>query len=161
MKRFLNSTSMCVAVVICAMLTSRAFAQPQVAPGGAPMTPHRPRQPGGILGDSLGNYLTIEGILYQGKGKVESNTLIVDTVDGKKLDKPIGVLIRNVRQLPPKVRCVLKGYELGEMIGTPPAVPVAAKELGTTYDLSAAMWRWRPYFVVLIPVEPKGLELLK
>ena len=97
--------------------------------------------------------------MYEGPGKVESNTLIVDTVNGQKLNRPVLVLVRNVR-LPTKTRCILKGYECGEMIGSPPALRQATEEQGREYvELSAAVWRWRPYFVVLIAAEPKGLEL--
>jgi hypothetical protein len=47
------------------------------------------------------------------------------------------------------------------MIGTPPAVFAAAKEQGREVDGSQAVWQWSPYFVALIVVEPKGLELRK
>ena len=122
----------------------------------------RPRWPGGFLGDTLGEYLTIEGVPSDGRGKVESNTLVVDTLNGKKLDRPIPIRVRNVR-LPAEGRCVLKGYELGEMIGRPPAEYAAAKEQGKDPDELARFdqtaWRWRPYFVVLIAVSPKELEV--
>ena len=58
--------------------------------------PLQPRQPGGYLSDSLGTYLTIEGVLYDGNGKVESNSLVVDTVDGKRLEEPALILKKNV-----------------------------------------------------------------
>ena len=77
--------------------------------------PMRPTSPTGYLGP-LGTYRTIEGVLYDGGGKVESNTLVVHVVDGQVLEPPMLILVKNAR-LPPKVRCVLKGYELGEMIG--------------------------------------------
>jgi hypothetical protein len=79
------------------------------------------------------SYRTIEGLLYDGNGKVESNTLVVDVVDGKRLDKPIYIRVKNTR-IPPKVRCVLKGYELGEMIGRPPAEYDLTKALGGDPD---------------------------
>jgi len=123
--------------------------------------PQRPRQPTGHLGP-LGTYRTIEGVLYAGRGKVESNTLVVDVVDGKRLEKPIHILIKNAR-IPPKVRCVLKGYELGEMIGRPPAEYALTKELGRDPNelarRDATAWRWRPFFVPLIATGPKGLEI--
>lgn len=44
------------------------------------------------------------------------------------------------------------------MIGSPPALCQAAQEQGEPYvERSAAVWRWRPYFVVLIAAEPKSL----
>jgi hypothetical protein len=48
------------------------------------------------------------------------------------------------------------------MIGTPPAALAAAKEQGRTdVNQPQKAWQWWPYFVALIVVEPKGLELLK
>ena len=162
MKRFAYSGIVCAAAALSAMIISSAAGQSQVVPGGTQVKSVRPRQPGGLLGDALGTYRTIEGVLYDGRQeKVESNTLLVDTVDGKKLEKPIGVLIRNVRPVPAKTRCVLKGYESGEMIGEPPAVSDAAKEQGTKHVPESPVWGWHPYFVVLIAAEPKGLELHK
>jgi hypothetical protein len=151
-------------IVYATMAVSTASAQTAVLPvdGTIQTPPIRPRSPGGILGDSLGWYVTIEGILYDGIGKVESNTLVVDTIDGKKLQKPVFVLVRNV-SLPAKERCILKGYELGEMIGRPPAEYAAAREQGKDAEELArrdqTIWRWRPYFVVLIAAKPAGLEI--
>ncbi|VTR94509.1 sigma-70 family rna polymerase sigma factor : RNA polymerase sigma factor, sigma-70 family OS=Singulisphaera acidiphila (strain ATCC BAA-1392 / DSM 18658 / VKM B-2454 / MOB10) GN=Sinac_0185 PE=4 SV=1: Sigma70_r2: Sigma70_r4_2 [Gemmata massiliana] len=148
--------------------TPTATSQPGLATQPvAPVPPNdtsaarRPRQPGGVFRDWLGEYLTIEGTLYEG-GKVEAGTLLVDTVNGKKLDKPVSIVTRSpnfpekILDLPSKKRCVLKGYEMGEMIGTPPAVITAAKEQGRDVGESQAVWQWRPYFVVLIVDEPKA-----
>jgi hypothetical protein len=64
--------------------------------------------------------------------------------------------------LPSKQRCILKGFESGEMIGVPPAVSAAAEEQGwKEVPTSQAVWRWRTYFVALVVVEPKDLELQK
>ena len=161
MNRCFYCTIVCVVTALFAISLAAAGAQRPIVPSDAQANPVRPRQPGGLLGDSLGTYITIEGVLYDGfQEKVESNTLLVDTVDGKKLAEPIQVLIRNVRPVPAKTRCVFKGYELGEMIGTPPAVRDATEELGQKYvEQSSALWRWRPYFVVLIAVEPGAFQL--
>jgi len=144
---------------LCAAAT--ALAQPVVQLQQGEELPLAPRQPTGFLG-ALGTYRTIEGVLYDENGKVESNTLVVDIVDGKRLDKPIYILVKNTR-IPPKVRCVLKGYELGEMIGRAPAEYDLTKELGGDPDelakRDAAVWRWRPFFVPLIATEPKGLKV--
>jgi RNA polymerase sigma factor (sigma-70 family) len=138
------------------------------APGGSEVI--RPIQPPAVLGDRLGEYLTIEGVKIEG-GKVESETLLVDTVNGKKLDRPIPLPVRGSSHLgppldlPAKTRCVLKGYELGEMIGRPPAEYAAARERGQDPEelmkRDATAWRWRPYFVALIAVEPNGLVIPK
>jgi hypothetical protein len=144
--------------IIC-VAAPMAVGQPPVAPAKTV----GPRQPGGFLGE-LGTYLTIEGVLVKGL-KVESPALLVDTVNGKKLDKPVPLHVRNVRNLPAKQRCVLKGYELGGMIGRPPAEYAAAREQGQDAEelakRDALVWQWRPYFVALIAVEPEGLELFK
>ena len=110
-----------------------------------------------VLGKGLGEYLTIEGVRAE-KGMVGPRDMIVDTIDGKKLATPVHIGIRNV-DLPVKQRCVLKGYETGEMIGTPPAAQEAAKEQGREAKIEQAGWGWYPLFVVLIVVEPKGLEI--
>ena len=92
-------------------------------------------------------------------GKVESNSLVVDTVNGKRLEEPVLILIKNVR-LPGKERCVLKGYELGAMIGSPPALRETAEEQGEKYkEQSAAAWRWRPFFVVMLPLNRRDWRL--
>ena len=138
-------------------LSARAVAQTQQDD----VFPMLPREPSGRLG-ALGAYRTIEGVLYEGGGKVESNTLIVDIVDGKRLDKPFYIVVKNTR-IPAKVRCVLKGYELGEMIGRPPAEYALTRELGgdphELADRDATVWRWRPYFIPLMATQPKGLEV--
>lgn len=154
------------------MAVPLALVQLAVPSGVAKAETIRPRQPGGLLRDQLGAYLTIEGVKAE-DGKIETGTLLVDTVDGKKLDKPISLVIRGAYvvndnlqparlDLPAKHRCVFKGFESGEMIGVPPAVQAAAAEQGWKgVPISPAQWQWRPYFVALIVVEPEGLELRK
>jgi RNA polymerase sigma factor (sigma-70 family) len=136
----------------------------------APLAPGKtgPRQPGGVLGDRLGEYLTIEGVLAEGV-KIETGTFVVDTVNGKKLDKPVPIVIRphdfnatrfdlpTAYVIRPNCRTVLKGFESGEMIGVPEGVRAAAKELGRSdVPMSPKDWQWRPYFVVYIMFEPKS-----
>ena len=145
---------------ICALTTPHAIGQPTVGPGGAKVEPAAgPRPPGGVLGVGLGDYVTIEGVRVE-EGKVGTRTLIVESVNGKKPPKPIGIWIENL-ELPAKTRCVLKGYESGSMIGTPPAAFEAAKEQGRTVGEGQAAWQWHSHFVALIVVEPKGLEVPK
>lgn len=160
----------CTGTALVAMTDPVALGQRPVAPDGRNTVTVQPRQPGGLLGDQLGTYLTIEGVKSEGV-KVESGTLVVDTVDGKKLDKPISLVIRgasvvnqNLRparlEIPAKQRCIFKGFESGEMIGVPPAVSAAAKEQGwQEVPMSPVHWQWRPYFVALVVVEPNDLEL--
>lgn len=158
---------MCVVISLAA--ASLVFGQTPVAPNTNTVVV-KPLQPIGALGDELGVYRTIEGFLSEGI-KVETGTLIVDTVDGKKLDQPVPMVIRGavivnhnlqpaLLSLPPKQRCILKGFESGEMIGVPPAVSIAAKEQGwNDVPMSPKHWQWRSYFVALVVVGPKGLEI--
>ena len=154
-------------VVISLATASLVFGQTPVAPNTNTVFV-KPLQPTGVLGDELGVYRTIEGFLSEGI-KVETGTLIVDTVDGKKLDQPVSMVIRGamivnhnlqpaILSLPPKQRCILKGFESGEMIGVPPAVSIAAKEQGwNDVPMSPINWQWRSHFAALVVVEPKGL----
>ena len=147
------AVSVCLTCVLA--LTPVANAQTARTPnGGKAVDAYYPRV---LLGSRPGTYLTIEGVSgHEVKGG--RDFLVVDTVNDKKLDKPIPVPVSNVR-LPEGERCLLKGYELGEMVGQPPAVREAAKEQGIELPPSALPWRWQPYFVVLIPLEPKTLKL--
>ncbi len=138
------------AAVVFALLTGLV----PVSGDDKPVVIKGARSPGGILGDELGEYLTIEGVA-DGEGKKGGNRVLrVDTVGGKKLAKPVNIRIHNY-DVPEKQRCIFKGYETGEMIGTPPAVTAARKELGrSNIGESQAMWQWHTHFVVLIVVEP-------
>ncbi len=162
----------CAGTAFAAMTVPPALGQLPVLPGGPNTESVRPRQPGGILSDQLGVYRTIEGFRSEGS-KDETGTLLVDTVDGKKLDKPIPLVIRGAvvvdhnlqpagLSLPEKQRCKLKGFESGEMIGVPPAVSAAAQEQGwEEVPMSPKLWQWRPYFIALVVIEPKDLEFRK
>lgn len=109
--------------------------------------------PSGRLGHPLGTYLTIEGVRME-KGKVGTRTLLVDTVNGQKLTEPVGVSIDNVKHpgLPKGTRCVIRGYESGEMIGVPFAVAKAEN-----IPLPQAAWQFRRYFIMTSVIEPKSL----
>ena len=162
----------CAGIAIAATTFPLALGQLPAPPGGTITETVKPRQPGGLLADQLGVYRTIEGFRAEGT-KIETGTLLVDTVDGKKLEKLIPLVIRGAvivdhnlqpatLNLPPRQRCILKGFELGEMIGVPPAVSTAAQEQGwKEVPMSPAQWQWRPYFVALVVNEPKVLELRK
>ena len=165
MRNVVNLIIVCAGTALVAMTVPLTLGHGPVVGDTA-----KPRQPGGLLDDQLGMYLTIEGVRSEG-GKVETGTLLVDTVDDKKLDKPIPLVIRgalvvdgNLQRaslsLPAKGRCKLKGFESGEMIGVSPAVSAAAQEQGwKEVPMSPVQWQWRPYFVALVVVEPKSLEL--
>lgn len=123
--------------------------------------PQRPRQPTGYLGP-LGRYHTIEGVWDGGRAKLGANTLVVDVVDGKPLDKRVFIPVINTT-IPRKERCVLKGYESGHMVGRPPAEYALTRELGGDVEelqrRDATGWHWSPYFVPLMAVQPKDLEI--
>lgn len=112
--------------------------------------------PEGRLGHPLGTYLTIEGVRAE-TGKVGTNTLLVDTVNGETLDRPIGISVDNVKSLPEGERCVIKGYETGKMIGVPPAVIEAAREAGRNVPPAQAEWQFYRFFVMISSVRPEGL----
>jgi hypothetical protein len=114
--------------------------------------------PNGRLGHPLGTYLRIEGVRAEA-GKVGTQTLLVDTVNGAKLDPPIGIWIDNVSSLPKGERCIIKGYESGKMIGTPPAVIQAAKEAGRDIALPQAAWQFYRFFIMISSVQPQGLTV--
>ena len=113
--------------------------------------------PAGRLGHPLGTYLTVEGVRVEGP-KTGGRTLLVDTLNGKKLDIPVGIGVENVASLPQNGRCIFRGYETGSMVGIPPAVVEAAKEEGKTISLPQAGWQFRRYFIVTSVVEPRDLK---
>lgn len=108
--------------------------------------------PSGRLGHPLGTYLTIEGVRAE-EGKVGVNTLLVDTVNGKRLGAPICIWVENVDSLPKDTRCIVRGYESGKMIGVP--FEVAKKE---QLPLPQAGWQFFRYFIVTSIAEPKDLK---
>lgn len=174
MKNLAGIRIVCFGLLIAALSFPFAFGQSPVTPGGTSIKPERHadvRQPGGRLSDQIGVYRTIEGVRPAGPGKFETGTLLVDMVDGERLEKPIPLLVRggvivnhNLQEitlrLPADQHFVLKGFETGEMVGVPPAIMIAAREQGwTEVPMSSRGWHWRPYFVALMVVEPKGFEL--
>ena len=170
MQKFVRPLLCCAATMVFALAISTTCGQPLRAVGAVQAASAvGPQQPGGLLTKGTGKYLTIEGIKLEG-GKVETNTLLVDTVDGKKLEQPVPLVIHvnyikdhNLREasfrLPSRQRCIFKGYESGSMVGVPPAVYEAAREQGwTNVPMSPVSWHWRPYFVALVLVQPKVLD---
>jgi len=113
--------------------------------------------PKGKLGHPLGTYLTIEGVRFGvdkiGKAKIDSHTLLVDTINGKKLDRPITISIETSASLPMQERCVFRGYESGRMVGVP--FEAARAE---NIPLPAAVWHFHRYFVITSVVRPEGLD---
>ena len=110
--------------------------------------------PLGGLGYVIGTYLTIEGVRAEGF-KTGARTLSVDTVNGRKLDFPIGIWVDNVESLPESTRCVLKGYESARWIGTPPEV------IEATGQISQAVWQLQRYFIATSVVQPEAAIRLR
>lgn len=131
---------------ILTLLTSSAFAQ----------TPEDPfiAIPG-LLGSPFGTYHTIEGtrIDFTFSG---TRTLQVDTIDGKKLDKPIQIWVENIAQpgLPEKTRVILKGYESGRFTGSP-RMP---KEEEEKWGAQQVFFHFHRFFVPTTIVEPQDLK---
>jgi hypothetical protein len=71
----------------------------------------------GTLEKPLGTYVTVEGVRENGI-KSGVGTLHVDTVNGKKLETPVSVVLENL-DLQDGTRYVLRGYETVEMVGQP------------------------------------------
>jgi hypothetical protein len=106
----------------------------------------------GLLGHPLGSYLTIEGV-RQKAGKVGVRTLLVDTVNGRRLNTPTSIWIDNVQELPSDQRCVLRGYETGRMIGLPREVAEAEG-----LPLPQTVFQFWRYFLVTSVVKPASLK---
>lgn len=153
---------------------------PGVADAKAPATRptgtvlHSREAPIGSLGFRLGSPLTLEGN-RDDDFKTGDQTLLIDTVNGKRLGEHIAIWVENVELPPPQFRCVLKGYEMARMIGVPPAVEQAEKaekkagektgvlQPGFQSDLNIpfvqAGWQVEPYFVALSHVALKDVAL--
>ena len=92
---------------------------PGVADAKAPATRptgtvlHSREAPIGSLGFRLGSPLTLEGN-RDDDFKTGDQTLLIDTVNGKRLGEHIAIWVENVELPPPQFRCVLKGYENGQ-----------------------------------------------
>lgn len=118
--------------------------------------------PGGILHRHIGTYVTIEGVRQKPGMMVPENSLVIDTVNGRKLPHSFSMEVKNC-QLPVETRCVIKGYELGAFVGVPSAEFSRAAEVG--YDANAmrrntqTIFHWQPHFVPLVFVEPQGVTV--
>ena len=150
--------SFAFAIVVGANANGQA---PGIVPPNSEASIERP--PSGMLTDAIGQLITIEG-LSPDDAKLKKNgsaRFQVDTVNGVKLEKPRKVRVGGL-EIPRNIRCILKGYETGKMVGTPPAVTQAAEELGQKYidGRQMAGYGWSTHFVVLIIVEPQALQTL-
>jgi hypothetical protein len=123
----------------------------------APVPPSSMTRPIGLLGLPIGTYVRIEGHPYRPTKppfKVHARTLLVDTLQGKKLNAPIKLVMMNIGSdsLSTETRCVLNGYESGAWVGSPEGLPP-----GTPVE--QAVFHFHHYFVVTSVEEPKGLKV--
>ena len=114
-------------------------------------------RPVGRLGFPIGTYLRIEGHRYiptQPPFKIVGRMLLVDKVQGKRLDVPVKLQIKNadIDSLDVKTRCVLNGYEAGVWAGSPENLPPDTPAESTVFH-------FHPYFVVISVKAPKGLQI--
>jgi hypothetical protein len=109
-----------------------------------------------MLGFPVGTYLTVEGIRPETMRIKEAslNTIEVDTVNGRKLEKPVQIAIRNLwsHTLPQGERVVLRGYESGRMVGIPDEVLKIENVPGPQPS-----WSFDRYFVLTSCVQPREL----
>lgn len=102
----------------------------------------------GILGHKLNTSLTIEGIKQttNPKKKTHARMILIDTVNGKKLEKPVYLYIKNVNTdaIEDRVRFIFEGYQTGEWIAC---------------DTCATPRQFLHYFIVTSIKTPKSLEI--
>ena len=101
----------------------------------------------GRFGLPLGRYLTLEGRRI-GTDKVPrkmgAGNFLVEKVNGKATSQPCTVWVNRMTTLPAGTRCVLTGYETGEMVGIPPDVQT---HIGG--PMMQAVWHFSVRLVVL------------
>jgi hypothetical protein len=130
----------------------RGGARPVLENGGVPI---------GSLGEPLGSWAKIEGVEVHDALAHGACTLRVDTVNGKKLQRPVEIWIEGIGSLPEGKHCVIEGYENTRMIGDPPAVEEFARRTGKEFHPMQAGWQTQMFFVPLQIVSPKELKMTK
>ncbi len=147
----------CLCVPACQSASESSTAQEAIPPARPSQDTHLEIPPG-KLGHPLGTYLTIEGARWDTANVKTAgpNTLLVDTVNGKKLGSPVPVHLENLQDpgLPKGERCVLRGHETGRMIGVPDEVARAEHILRPQ-----AGWQFWRTFVVTSVVSPNSVKI--
>lgn len=128
--------------ILCILLTVLSSSYSDSFPESLP----EPVPEMGTLGYRLKTPLTIEGTCEARRpGKLtHARMILVDTVNGVKLEKPIPLHIKNVHTdaLEAGTRCIFKGYESGKWIGC---------------DTCKSPGRFFHYFVVSGIIKPESL----
>jgi hypothetical protein len=114
------------------------------------------KPPIGSLGYLIGTYLTIEGHRYEPTDglKRPGRILLVDTVQGNRLDVPVKLIIKNVDtdSMNTQTRWILNGYESGAWVGSPEGLPP-----GTPVEQH--QFHFHRYFVVTSVESPAQLKI--
>ena len=106
----------------------------------------------GVLGHPLGTHLKIEGKRYVDANHPGAfpNSMVVDTVNGRSLARPIAIEIANVPFVPTDTRCIVSGYESGKMVGLPVAVAHAEG-----LEPAQVIWQFYNFFVLTSVQQPE------
>jgi hypothetical protein len=112
----------------------------------------------GSLDVSLGQLVTIEGVGDNTSGPKSLSNFKVDTVNGKKLEKPLLMHVGDGRWDGAK-RYVFKGYETLIQLGVPDAINEARREAGQPpLPVPGAAFGFHSRFNVLSVVSPKEVK---
>jgi len=134
-------------LAIFILSTATVIAAPRT-PETFPYTDYGERfQITGMFGLPLGTYLKLEGQrVGTGKGprRMGLGNFRVERVNGRVQAAPLIVWVNRVTVLPAGTRCMVRGYETGEMTGEPLDV-----ERHVPGPLPQAVWSFRPRLVVL------------
>ncbi len=139
---------------LCCLLFAITCRCQTLAERTEPQPDESQRPPVGVLGYPLGSYLTIEGVRVEsGQGRRATESLIVDTVSGHKLAKPVTI---HISTMLPSGRCIFKGYEEGSWAGDwPPEVDHFQSRGGLHLSES---WHFRNVFTITLVVAPADFQ---
>ncbi len=113
---------------------------------------HQIKTPVGLLGYRLGKLITIEGYRATGPRRV-THTLMVDTIEGQRLEEPLAIPVEHEQGLPINTRISVRGYETGKWVGTPDEVVNSYPERG----IAQVGLHFSHSFIVVDPITPNPL----
>ncbi|CAN5456161.1 hypothetical protein BH09VER1_BH09VER1_55320 [soil metagenome] len=108
-----------------------------------------------LLSYPFGTYLKIEGTRVN-EGKVGTRTLLVDTINGKKLTNPVFIWVDNTSDLPEAGRVILQGYETGGFAG----IPSLPKEEAEKWGGSQIVFGFHHNFIPTTILAPGDLKFI-